>query len=64
MEKKDVVSNAMLYECSYTAAVPEPGWLLNDVLHWVDLPVSVCVILSTNYAAKIHSDSVIHMLPL
>jgi len=54
--------DALLYEYSYIALVPELGCLLNDVVYHVDLSVSRCAILSTNSAAKIHRKSVIHIL--
>lgn len=46
--------NALLYKYSHTAAMPELGCLLSDVLYHVDFSVSGYAILSTNSAAKIH----------
>lgn len=44
--------DALLYEYSYTAAVPELGCLLNDVLYRVDLSVSGYTVLSSNSAVS------------
>lgn len=54
--------NALLYKYSHTAAMPELGCLLSDVLYHVDFSVSGYAIQSTNSAAKIHRKCVYRIL--